>query len=890
MPSAPVQRRGGCGFLLALLAVQCFHIVFSARVRRSDSLEARNGDVVHDSGRVEVAEVTRGSELVEVSEAAIVASPEEPEVNEDMMLCKRQNLFDLAVPYQKEHLVRVAFGWGGTTDNDVYISATSVFIEQLKARIQVYRSGARSFVFEIIGWKGQDAATAEFEIGGVQVLSRSTLVNVGKGILGAIGVADFKTLAETQKGSVRMNLAGEAMAVQDEATGEWKMQLVSKAKREFEFTITGQYVLEKALNSEMADLDTKIVEGIFGGITEQLLSPALATAFSALPASEANTRIIIDINGGMQRRGGPLKVHAEASLNFNVQPGQLFKYWTDNFDLEAMAVKKVDEFLERDDVQESWRTDRQAFADNLRRYGFGVLLNNLKKKAASSDSLPSVDRPDSSGSMDEVEAAKLEVLEKVMNGGTLEELRPFLHETARKTASFILRIFEPYMKAYTVGEGGIFDGLLVQTDVWARYGDDNRVRAGATVEGGEEKKTILNLPGKLMAIMGLDNVLALPRANQTTSQVDFDVEFKGTNFKVKRTQLTDFRLRTGGGVDAEGKEIPRKTFKMNGRASDVSLTIPSSWDQGLDLTCDNAGLEVTPQGVAIELKEGFAFTGAVFDKNTVEPPKILGSDHIRRGDTSKIDGPLKTSKNEAVDYLPPTRDMTPATIDDLLPAWDAGVNFAMTGSDSKIDTTIAFEGSVDLGLLGMLKGIMATRDAFDHGYPFGVAKVKRYTSGSYSLPNDRYYDSMAMVSCGTISLIQPEILRDSDPWKRMDFNPSKGQLELDITEYDGMPDLMPPDGDRESWCLHLTSNGQKPWTESGRMGFGTYTVHEYICGDKATLAKVMDPLKLQIERFRDSRARAWRYGTHDVNKDKQFILGGGRETAPLLQFLRDIDR
>jgi hypothetical protein len=298
----------------------------------------------------------------------------------------------------------------------------------------------------------------------------------------------------------------------------------------------------------------------------------------------------------------------------------------------------------------------------------------------------------------------------------------------------------------------------------------------------------------------------------------------------------------------------------------------------MDLTCSNAGLEVTPAGISLELKEGFAFTGALFDAATSEPPQVQRSDHVRRGNPSNIDGPLKTPDG---DFLPPWRLTEPATLDDLAPAWNAGVHGAMTGSDSMLTTTITFDGSVDLGLLDMLKGVMATRNTQDHGYPFGVAMVDRWTHGSYSQTNDQAVEVLAMVSCGQLWLVSPSILRGSDPWKRMNFDPREGQLELDINKYHSMPDIT--DGGR---CLDLTSNGQPQWTEAGRF-MGTHYVSEKICADAETLKRITDPLRLQIERFRDSRAFDWNYGTHDISKDEQFILGGGRETAPLLQFLRD---
>ena len=171
----------------------------------------------------------------------------------------------------------------------------------------------------------------------------------------------------------------------------------------------------------------------------------------------------------------------------------------------------------------------------------------------------------------------------------------------------------------------------------------------------------------------------------------------------------------------------------------------------------------------------------------------------------------------------------------------------------------------------VLTGALAGRPKHDTGYVFWAGALERFTDSTAKTGSA----VRVVLNCGFLRLFAWPL----DPHNNLQrVEGGSGQWQIDVRDLEKYAPLVLTDKDAQpSWqCLMLTR-----LQSSGYMWRSSVT-SEQLCGPKEEVDRLYGALQLQSTRFEDSRAAAWRYGTHDIH-NAEFLLPRGRETTNLQQ-------
>jgi hypothetical protein len=782
--------------------------------------------------------------------------------NTDRITCLRQDDLDLVIPHTEEQVVRMVLGLGGTTDRDVYIQASDVWIKNLSARATLRRHAQHMFEFEIDGDEmfdeqgehyGEKVAGVNFWITGVDVLTKSTMINWGASLF-----TDRSLLNQGQEGTLKFKIYGQGKAVYNTTTMEWELKITRQEAKPFKFNVQNQWILQKVLN-DYGGIDQLIMDAMWPAITDALPKHLIAS-FRYLSPDELWPKVKVEIKGGSSGPAAPLDLDLGITANFDTYPPKLMEVFAEHFDAGKIAHRQTLKLLESMDLEDLWEYNKPTVKVMLGRYGL-----------------------------------QPEFIDQPFNRTALEIV---LAEVAAEKAGAFNQALKPFIKAGQKGSGkemlNVFEGLTSSIRLQGGWKHSNNgliyLEAGTNkVPEGQPHPPLLTLPKALLEMTGATGQLVAPPAGSETSIGYKNLVFEAPKLTLDSVSLKDVRVRAGG----ENGTVA-KTWKLGGTVRDVAVKLPKAWDPGYKAALDQWQISYVPDGdISIYTGPRNLQVSQIPEPPSDEPMrKLLWKDGARTGDYHQIDGKLPQHLKRGIS------SQDELSKDVLLPDVDLSAHLQMKGRGNKLQVSFQADASTSIGLRPTLRSVLAPRPAEDFGYVFYSSEFDREVEdGEDVLPKESKVT--AVVSCGYLRLYNKTLLSSTkatdNPLKKLEMTAQAGQLQLDLSSYTEAPKtevgLVKPglslgpqvkpggftpenSGLQRRMCVILYSSGYRPRTVSG--WFSSKEAKERLCGPDWAVKDLVAAIELQVKRFRSNYAKSkkWNFGTHEAN-ETQYPLPEG---------------
>jgi len=183
---------------------------------------------------------------------------------------------------------------------------------------------------------------------------------------------------------------------------------------------------------------------------------------------------------------------------------------------------------------------------------------------------------------------------------------------------------------------------------------------------------------------------------------------------------------------------------------------------------------------------------------------------------------------------------------------------------------------------------LTSQSKTDFGYIFHAGLFQRIlTGGEDAVAKDSTV--VAVLSCGFLRLLNWNAkATQQDPWQPVDFDPSHGQLQLDVAQYEKTPKIV---RDEQGWaCLDIYSNYVPGPRQVTNKLIWKSTADEKLCGNATRVKQLSDAIHWQVYRFRvePNKTAAWNYGTHDEGKEPQYELKPGEQAFGLDEVVSEL--
>lgn len=755
-------------------------------------------------------------------------------VNKDRMQCLRQDELDLVMPSSGAYAVRQVLGIGGDTSSDIYLSADNIFVSSLDARVTIKRKSGFEILLEL-GGAGRELGKMSALLTGFNLICRSRIIEAGA----AAVVWDKRQMAEGQPVDLAFKLSARGTLVHDEELDTWDIELKSNSERvhyadmdgdmrhydsnsdEFRLSFKNQHILEELAN-RFGNLDKLVIDGLFNAVVAAL-PKGLIGSMAYISKEDLNFEANVDLNGTSQTQSapnswGPLQVQAAASISLETDPAKLLKTVTDRFEPRALARRRITQLWNTYNLQD-------MFQDNL-----PMLQATLKRYGVSEETLAGLHN--------------------------MQSVNEALLAAAEASADGLVRALQPFMS--TSGQrNDLFEGLDV--GVLAEFHMDSR--EGTTVQTGSLKtlpplEHVLSAPAALLDAVGLKEKLSLPKPGSATAFSASNIRLNSREVHIDMIELQQLRVR----VRNESSPTPQaKIYIVNGRVRDMALTLPEAMNTHAELHTASCSTELSPSG---DLRVNLDNDGWLF-RTEAAPSPPAASGKTRDGPPTTLDGAVPEGF---------ARPSEPAEVLDLArvaPKTDFGATLTVHGKGGRLAVKVSATAKASVDFHSFLKPILAGRPSEDFGYTFS-SQLVTWVSDEDTFDDFSGPRVVAVVSCGFLRLLKKG--PQEGLLNRVNMKPENGQLHVDLAEYDAAPA-------RDSrGCILLYSSGVKARRVGGVLGYGSREVTDKLCalpGREADLNLLLSAIQLQINRFKDDRAKSklWKYGTH-LATAPQFKLPG----------------
>ena len=233
----------------------------------------------------------------------------------------------------------------------------------------------------------------------------------------------------------------------------------------------------------------------------------------------------------------------------------------------------------------------------------------------------------------------------------------------------------------------------------------------------------------------------------------------------------------------------------------------------------------------------------------------------RSKETNSIDGRVPQ------EFQRPVAGQPDLTVLDRINMFHGDMGLDVLGNEKgglEVRVTASLQMSLDTK--AMMVSALAALPTDDFGYIFFADEF------TWHKDSGKEYRVMAVLNCGFLRLFQWPLRSDS--MRRLEMN--KGQAQYSLVDMKKAPSFQearpghPP-------CILLTR------VKAGLL-FGEKAVTEGLCATGGKAEALFRALQQQMQRFQDSHAKQWSYGTHPAAKP-QYVLPTGTAQMNLLEVL-----